>query len=133
MTPLSFQQVSRLEQLLASGTTPPVAFPQALGGTSVCDSIWKFFSDSWPQGGISGWNTGSSWKTHWQPFLPSGLFSFGEDVFGNQLVLVSGCENALLWNHENGECHDLFVGRCELVRTAVDRDFVWIDFYYDPS
>jgi hypothetical protein len=130
---LSLKQVVCLDELLASGAPPPVAFPQAIGGTSVCDSIWRFFSDSWPQGGILGWNVGSSWKSHWQPFLPSGLFSFGEDVFGNQLVLVNGCDNALLWDHENGECCDLLVGPCELLRTALESGIAWIDFYSDGS
>lgn len=133
MPPLSIQQVTRLNELFATGATPPVAFPQSIGGTSLCDGIWRFFSDSWPQGGITGWNVGSSWKSHWQSFLPSGLFSFGEDVFGNQLVLVGGCDNVLLWNHENGECHDLFVGPCELLRTVVESGMDWIDFYCDGS
>ncbi len=133
MTPLSLQHLVRLDELLAGGTAPPAAFPQAVGGTSVSDGIWRFFSNSWPLGGISGWNVGSSWKSYWQPFLPSGLFSFGEDVFGNQLILANGCDNALLWNHENGECFDLLVGPCELLRTALESGIDWIDFYSDGS
>ena len=133
MMPLMLQQVNRLDELLASGTTPPAALPQAIGGTTVCDGIWRFFSNSWPQGGISGWNFGSSWKSHWEPFLPLGFFSFGEDVFGNQLVLVKSCDNALLWNHENGECCDLLVGPSDLMRTALDNGIDWIDFYRDGS
>jgi len=133
MTPLTLQHVARLDELLAGGAVPAVTFPQAIGGTSVCDGFWRFFSGSWPEGGISAWNTTSSWKTQWQPFLPPGLFSFGEDVFGNQLVQVSGCDNVLLWNHESGECHDLLVGPCELLRTVVESGIDWIDFYSDGS
>ena len=133
MTPLTSQQLAHLDELLASGITPPVAFPKAIGGTSIDDGIWRFFSDSWPQGGILGWNVDSAWKTQWQPFLPSGLLSFGEDVFGNQLVLVDGCENVLLLNHENGECCDLLVGPSELLRTAMEHGIDWIDFYSDGS
>lgn len=133
MTPLSLQHIARLDELLANGGTPPLAIPQSIGGTILCDGIWRFFSDSWPSGGISGWNEGSSWKSNWQSFLPSELFSFGEDVFGNQLVLVGGCDNALLWNHENGECHDLFVGPCDLLKTAIESGIDWIDFYSDNS
>jgi hypothetical protein len=133
MTPLSLQHITRLDKLLASGTTGLVAFPQAIGGTCVCDGIWRFFSNSWPQGGISGWNIGSSWKSDWQPFLPSGLFSFGEDVFGNQLALIDGSHNALLWNHENGECCDLLVGPCELLRATAESGIDWVDFYSDGS
>lgn len=133
MTLLSAHHVARLVRLLANGGTPLLAFPQSIGETSLCDGIWRFFSDSWPLGGIGDWNEGSSWKSHWQPFLPSGLFCFGEDVFGNQLVLVGGFDNVLLWNHENGECHDLFVGPCDLLRTAVESGIEWIDFYSDGS
>ncbi len=132
MTPLSLQHLARLDELVAGGTAPPAALPEAVGGTCACDAVWRFFSNSWPQGGISGWNFESSWKSHWQPFLPSGLFSFGEDLFGNQLVLANGCDNALLWNHENGECFDLLVGPCELLRTALS-GIDWIDFYSDGS
>jgi hypothetical protein len=133
MTPLSLQHLARFDELVAGGTALPAAFPQAVGETSVCDGIWRFFSNPWPQGGISGWNVGSSWKAHWQPYLPSGLFSFGEDVFGNQLALVNGCGNAVLWNHENGQCFDLLVGPRELLRTAQERGIDWIDFYADGS
>jgi hypothetical protein len=133
MTPLSLQHLARFDEFVASGMTTAVAFPKAIGGTCVCDGIWRFFSDSWPKGGISRWNTESLWKLQWQPFLPRDLFSFGEDAFGNQLVLVSGHENVLLWNHENGHCHDLLVGPCELLRTALDSGIDWIDFYSDGS
>jgi hypothetical protein len=133
MAPLSLQQLARLDDLLASGTAPPAAFPQAIGGTCLCDGIWRFFSDSWPEGGISRWNNESLWKVQWQARLPLGLFSLGEDVFGNQLVLVSGHENVILWNHEDGECHDLLLGPCELLRTAQESGIDWIDFYSDGS
>ncbi len=133
MTPLGLQHLSGLDELLTSGTTYLAAFPQAIGGTSACHGIWRFFSDSWPQGGISSWNGGSSWRAHWLPFLPSGFFSFGEDVFGNQLVVVNGGGAAVLWNHETGECHDLLVGPSELLRTAFESGIDWIDIYSDDS
>jgi hypothetical protein len=129
----SLQQLVHLEELLASGLPPLNAFSQAIGGTSLSDCIWRFYSESWPNRGILVWNSGSPWKFEWQRFLPSGLFAFGEDVFGNQLVLVNGCDNALLWNHENGECHDLLVRPCELLRTALESGIDWIDFYCDGS
>lgn len=133
MTPLSSQQLIRLAGLLGSGATPALAFAQSIGGTFLCNGMWRFFSDSWPRGGITGWNVGSSWKCGWQPFLPSGLFSFGEDVFGNQLVLVSGYDKAFLWNHENGQRNDLFVKPSELLKIALDSGVDWVDFYSDGS
>jgi hypothetical protein len=131
--PITSHQLVRLDELLASGMPLLVALPQAVGGTTICDGLWRLFSNSWPQGGISGWNSASPWKLSWQPFLPTGVFSFGEDVFGNQLILVDGFENAMVWNHENGESQDLFVRPCELLRTALESGIDWIDFYSDGS
>ncbi|MGC3970158.1 MAG: hypothetical protein QM775_23365 [Pirellulales bacterium] len=132
MAPLSLQQIALLDRLLASGTALPLAMPQAIGESSVFDGVWRFFSNSWPEGGVTGWNSGT-WNTHWQSFLPAGFFCFGEDVFGNQLVVANGSDNALIWNHENGECNDLLVGPCELLRTALESGIDWIDFYSDGS
>lgn len=133
MTTLSLQHLVRLDELLAGGTVPRIALPRAIGETCVCDDIWRFFSDSWPDGGVLHWNCGSSWKSQWQPFLPPGLFSFGEDVFGNQLVLVDGYENVFLWDHESGGSHDLFLGPSDLLRTALESGIDWIEFYSNRS
>jgi hypothetical protein len=133
MTPLSLAHVTHLDELLRSGADRSVAFARAIGGTAAGAGFWRFFSESWPEGGISGWNAGSSWKSHWRAVLPAGFLSFGEDVFGNQLVLANGCASALLWNHENGECDDLLVGPCELLQTVLESGLDWIDFYTDGS
>jgi hypothetical protein len=133
MKPLSLQDLDRLDELLSDGTVFSTASPQAIGETSASQGLWRFFSNSWPQGGISGWNTGSQWVSFWRPFLPPGLFSFGEDVFGNQLILTTDCQNVLLWNHENGECNDLLVPPPELLRTVLQNGLEWIDFYSDGS
>lgn len=133
MTPLSLQHLSRLDEILADGTAPQFALPQAIGGTLACDDIWRFFSDSWPPGGVSHWNIGSSWKSHWQAFLPRGLFSFGEDVFGNQLVLVNGYEHVYILDHECGKCYDLLLGPSNLLHVALESGIDWIDFYSNGS
>ncbi len=83
-------------------------------------------------GGIAGWNS-RAWKPLWQSFLPTGLFCFGEDVFGSQLAVVEGFKNAVLWNHENGECFNLLVSPCELLRTVLGSGLDWIDFYSEGS
>ncbi len=133
MTSLTVQHVDHLDELLAGGTALRNSFPLAIGDTSTGAGVWRFFSGSWPEGGVSRWNLGSSWKSHWQSFLPPELFSFGEDVFGNQLVVVDGFENAMLWNHENGDCIDLIVPPCELLTTVLESGLDWIDFYSDGS
>lgn len=67
------------------------------------------------------------------PFLPTGLFSFGEDVFGNQLTVVRGEENVRLWNHENGAFIDLVLAPAELLSTIVESGIDWIDLYDNGS
>lgn len=133
MNLLSVEQVDRLDEFLAAGIEPLRAFPEATGGSSVGDGAWRLFSDEWPTNGIRHWNQGSAWKAHWKPFISPMLLSFGEDVFGNQLMIGGSGENVLLWNHENGECTDLWVGPTELLRTVIDNGLRWIDFYSDRS
>lgn len=133
MTTLLSERLAELERLLAKGASSAEALPGAIGGSFISGGIWRFFSDSWPEHGISYWNTASAWKQHWQPFLPDGVFSFGEDIFGNQLVLVGNFANVMLWNHENGEFHDLLVGPCELLKTVAASGIDWIDHYSDGS
>lgn len=133
MVLLTSQHTERLHELLQGGMPPPNAIPQAIGETYIYEQFWRFYSDTWPSGGITQWNFGSSWKRHWEPFLPPSLFSFGEDIFGNQLVLMDGFDNALLWNHENGEIDDLLVGPSELLDVVLTSGIDWIDFYADGS
>ena len=109
------------------------ALPEAIGGTVVSNGLWRFFSDDRPQGGIDEWNRPSTWKSQWAPFIPKRLFCFGEDVFGNQVVLTDGSENVFLWNHENGELLDLLVEPLELLETIVNSGIEWIDLYEDGS
>lgn len=123
---LSLEQIAQLERSLAN-TPPTLAFAQSIGNTHLAEGLWRFYSASWPAG------VQSPWRSHWLPFLPGGFFSFGEDVFGNQLAVVDGCENMLLWDHENGELHDLFVTPPELLSTALQSGIDWIDFYSDGS
>lgn len=133
MIPLSVQHVVNLDALLANGTVPSIAFPESVGETTLCGGVWRLYSNVWPRGGITAWNKGSEWKNQWQSFLPSDVFAFGEDVFGNQLFFVNGFENALLWNHENSDCFDLLLKPCELLMTVLKNGADWIDFYADGS
>lgn len=131
MVELSPEHVTRFQQLLEDRAPLARAFSEALGGACLDNGLWRFFSDSWPDGGILGWNSESSWKQHWKPFLPSGVLSFGEDIFGNQLLLCEGFPNAMLWNHESAELFDRLVEPGELLKTVVDCGIDWIDFYAD--
>lgn len=133
MIPLTIDQTTRLDILLATGSTPLLAFPVAIGETNISEGFWRFFSDSWPEGGITRWNQASMWKKKWETFLPLGFLTFGEDVFGNQLTILTGKESVQLWNHENGSLHDLLLAPGELLRTVLENGLEWIDFYSDGS
>ena len=61
------------------------------------------------------------------------MFSFGEGVFGNQLVVVNNRESVFLLDHENADCHDLLVCPRELLAIVLEHGIDWIDFYSDGS
>lgn len=122
-----------LQQQIAAGSGLKEALASSIGNTVACDAQWRFFGETLPECGVERWNEGSLWKQHWKPFLPTGFFSFGEDVFGNQLVFASGQTSVQLWNHENGEMDDLLLDAMELLSTLVENGIEWIDFYQDGS
>jgi hypothetical protein len=122
-----------LRENLARAIPPSDALPDCVGGFELCEGLWRFFSNAWPNGGIRLWNEKNPWSAYWGPLLPSGFYSFGEDVFGNQLALLRNHHQVFLWNHENGECHDLLVGPLELLETVFESGVEWIDFYQDGS
>ena len=133
MSVLSHAQVAALREQLDRGVAAHAALPSALGGARTADGLWRFYSDAWPGRGIDWWNSASPWKVHWQWFLPPGLFSFAEDVFGNQLVLVPGRAEPYLLDHENAEVHSLYAGPVELLSSVIESGLDWIDFYSDGS
>ena len=107
--------------------------PASVGNTVASEGLWRFFSDTFPPRGVHWWNNSSGWKEHWKPFLPAGLFSFGEDIFGNQLVIIPNQANVFLWNHEDGGFADLLLAPAELLSTVAESGIDWIDFYGNGS
>lgn len=130
---LESRHVEQLRESLAGGVPLAQAVQQTIGDADACGGLWRFYSESWPSGGVERWNERSAWKLHWRDFLPAGAFAFGEDVFGNQLIVVPGHENALLLNHENAECSDLYCDPVTLLATVLNDGVGWIDFYSDGS
>ncbi|MBX9654853.1 hypothetical protein K2Y11_14675 [bacterium] len=133
MMQLEPTHVARLKEALEQGSPVLEAVPKAIGDTEACNGLWRFYSESWPAGGVRLWNTESQWKQHWEAFLPQGAFAFGEDVFGNQLIVVPGEHDIFLWNHENGVCTDLYSDPVNLLTTASKDGIDWIDLYSDGS
>ena len=125
--------LERLKSARLEGRALDAAIANTIGGTCVALGLWRFFSHQHPTGGVERWNDESGLKSAWTSFLPKEMHCFGEDVFGNQLVLVRGHDNAFLWSHEDAEMCDLFVGPVELIETVVSSGIQWIDFYGDGS
>jgi hypothetical protein len=133
MTEIGTTHLRRLREQIETGLSLEKALPASIGNTVVSGGLWRFFSDTFPPRGIHQWNESSGWREHWKQFLPAGLFSFGEDVFGNQLIVVSDEENACLWNHEDGSLVDLLLAPFELLSTVAESGIGWIDFYKNGS
>ena len=133
MIELSANHVRRLEEGMVGGMPLEAALPASIGNTVTGAGLWRFFSDTFPPRGIRWWNNSSGWREHWKPFLPAGLFSFGEDVFGNQLVVISSQVSVFLWNHEDGGLVDLLLAPIELLSTVTESGLDWIDFYGNGS
>jgi hypothetical protein len=133
MSLLSHEHVAALRAQLANGVAPNTALPAALGTSRNADGLWRFYSGGWPGQGIDWWNAASPWKAHWSRFLPQGIFTFAEDLFGNQLAFIAGRDAVYLLNHESGGGYVLGASSVELLSRVVESGLDWIDFYADGS
>ncbi len=133
MTPALARHFELLGEKLQQGASIFDALPDSIGGLALCDGLWRIYSRSWPEGGITTWNKSSPWAMSWKQLLQPGLYSFGEDVFGNQIVVLHDSAQSYLWNHEDGSCHALLVPPDELFETVFRSGLDWIDFYHDGS
>jgi hypothetical protein len=130
MNALDVGQIARLRRVLEGGAPPREAVSSLIGGTIACSGLWRFFSPSHPKCGIARWN--EEWCAAWA--LPKeDIFTFGEDVFGNQLLLPAKESTVYVCDHENGSCHDLELGVVDLLEAVLQHGLAWIDFYSNCS
>jgi hypothetical protein len=122
----------QLRRDLSDSIPLEVALSKRIGGAQIADGIWRFFSANYPIGGVAEWNLNSAWKREWE-LSPQVFHSFGEDLFGNQLIVQPGVQSVHLWNHENGSVIDLLLDPATLLETIVQSGLDWIDFYNDGS
>ena len=126
MVTLNLRQVDNLKAAVTANSPLARILPQHIGGQTAGDGLWRFFSPGHPVCGISRWN--QEWCQAWG--LPSHeMLSFGEDVFGNQLLVMAGRLTVFLCDHENGSCYDLELGVIDLLQAVVEHGVSWIDFY----
>lgn len=129
MRQLSQSDIDKLVGLVGSHSIE-WALSQSIGGAAIDSQIWRFFSSDYPAGGGNKWNLDAEWKRAWN-IEPKAFYAFGEDIFGNQLVIVPGKTEAGIWDHETGEIFGLLLGPTELVECCFQNGIGWIDFYPD--
>jgi hypothetical protein len=115
----------QLRELLESGE--PIADALlAVGGRHVLfANAWRIFSSNFPAGGPEAVNA-APWRQLWR--VPA-FHPFGEDVFGNVLVLMPGLPNAHLVDHECGDVHDLQLDPVTLIEVCATDGIGWLDPY----
>jgi hypothetical protein len=109
MRNLSSEDCFQLRNELSRTIQLGEALSASVGETQVAGGLWRFFSAHYPKDGVTEWNSSAAWKREWG-FAPLLFHAFGEDLFGNQLILRPGFENVHLWNHEDGSVADLLLG-----------------------
>ncbi len=128
---LAIEDCSRVSSAMSEGSDITTAL-KTVGPACLADGIWRLFSESYPCGGIDNWNTKSAWRAEWG-IAAAGFRAFGEDLFGNQLIVRPDSENVFLWNHENSEQYNLLLEPTELFEVILESGLDWIDLYYDGS
>jgi hypothetical protein len=76
------------------------------------------------------WNSPSLWKHAWRGLAD--FTFFGEDVFGNQLLLDTKA-NVTLWNYENASASATGFDLVTILDTSLGYGLGWLDFYSDGS
>jgi hypothetical protein len=132
MNVLNPADCERLRDEVSKGTALSEALSKIIGGSETGTSVWRLYSNNFPLQGVLNWNADSVWKREWK--LPTKDFhAFGEDIFGNQLIIQPCISQVVLWNHENGSLVDLLLDPITLLETVVENGLSWIDFYADGS
>lgn len=126
MDELNISQIKDLRDALSRSVPMIEAIPRSIGGRSIEEGLWRFFSPKHPACGAGRWN--AEWSSAWSA-VNDDVFAFGEDIFGNQLLFTNARTAVLLCDHENGACHDLELGVLELLEAAIEHGLAWIDFY----
>lgn len=132
MNHLTSQQVAAFRAATSRGATQVDALAAHAGGYELAGGLWRLFSQTYPSPGVAAWNTAAVWKAEWG--LAAGSFwTFGEDIFGNQLIVPSGSDISMLWGHEAGDLFDLYLPPLELVETVFEHGIEWVDYYIEGA
>lgn len=128
---LTADDVDELKRRTSAGEPWTEVAPSVLGGTLADDGFWRFFGS--PELGLlslTEWNAPDLWKHAWRGL--ASLTFWGEDVFGNQ-ILLDGEGKVFLWNHENASAIETGFDLPTVLETCLGHGLGWIDFYSDGS
>jgi len=128
MKPLAELDVGRCRDALTHGTSELSAISTFAGERQLAGGVWRVFSQAYPAGGVAAWNRAAAWKAEWG-LREQSLYVFGEDLFGNQLVIRENSDASSLWDHETGEFAGLYLSPLSLLATALEQGIEWVEFY----
>ncbi len=130
MDTLTSDRLLQLRDALSRGASVREAVPASLGGTILGDGCWRLFSNRHPECGVALWN--EEWCAAWG--IPkTNVFTFGEDVFWNQIIVTADENTVYVCDHENGSCFDLQLGVVDVLESVLQHGLSWIDFYSNGS
>jgi hypothetical protein len=128
---LTDNHVDVLKEKIAIGASWIEVVPNVLGGTLLDNGFWRIFgSNELGLFSLRDWNAPNVWKHAWGEF--ASLTFWGEDVFGNQ-ILLDGEGKVFLWSHENAATVATGFDLVTILETCVKHGLGWIDFYSDGS
>jgi len=131
MKSLTAGDVDEVKRRTAAGAPWSEVVPGVLGGTLLDSGFWRFFGP--PElrlFSLAEWNAPNVWKHAWRGL--AALSFWGEDVFGNQ-ILLDGEGKVFLWNHENASAIETGFDLLTVLETCLGHGLGWIDFYSDGS
>lgn len=132
MKEMGRKQCGELRSLVANGIPTSVAILKAAGGMQLGHGVWRLFSEHFPKGGCIAWNNDSQWKPAWA-IEPGSFHAFGEDVFGNQLIVSQAFAEAGFWNHETGEVASFPLEVADLFEAVIQNGLAWLDQYHPQA
>jgi hypothetical protein len=127
------EHASNIKERFADGISANEILSAINDDLVVENGLWRFYSGSWPIGGIKAWNRSESpWRLEWRDSLSQDAIAFGEDIFGNQLIINKNNDVYFL-NHENFLAENLYCSFGDLFQIIEKNGIDWISHYEDGS
>lgn len=122
-------EIANLHRSLQSGLGIGDAVRRELGGRTMALGLIRFHSSSQ----YLDPSRERSWPAAWGSLLASQPDFVGEDVFGNQMALLSSSSNLHWWCHETGSLQDLELLPFDWIALTSKYGLSWMSQYDDGS